>query len=276
MKSLQTVSCILFLVLVGCVTDSTDLTQAQTLKLSFVVDQQYDVDTTVGIFRSDDPAGLPSRAKGMGIDPETAQRIHDASNQVEAKKLAAGLVQQRFERHGADIQASIGVYTEAWKDLLPLFSLIVIEKTEAPWVHPEYICVVSAIHPGISNWFGNKVAVKFDRPTSYKRRILAHEMLLSDVFQLMRKRHPNSELSDWQVWAFSEITPVLILDDSRLQPFWPEFPVAGQWFSRSNYPQLAGLEQELKDIFDNRTSYKDYEDSSVAILKGFKQLPGGA
>lgn len=269
MKSLRTVSCILLMVLVGCVTDSTDLTRAQTLKLGFVVDEQYDIDMTVGMFRSDDPAGLASRAKGMGIDPETAQRIHDASNQVEARKLAAGLVRQRFDRQGADIRASIEVYTEAWKDLLPLFSRIVIEKTEAPWVHPEYICVASAIHPGISNWFGNKVAVKFDRPTSYKRRILAHEILLSDVFQLMRKGHPNSGLSDWQIWAFSEITPVLILDDSRLNKFWPELPDAEHWFSRSNYPQLTGLAQKLKDIFDNRTSYRGYEDRSIPILKVF-------
>ena len=90
-----------------------------------------------------------------------------------------------------------------------------------------------------------------------------------------RRRHPRSEISDWQVWAFSEITPVLILDDRRLNSFWPEFPIAGNWFSRSNYPQLADLEGKLKDLFGNRTSYKEYEDKAVPILKALGQSTNG-
>ncbi len=275
MKALRLLPSAILLVVAACATTSTDPTKAPTLRLRFVVDQQYDVDRTVGMFRSDDPAGLASRAQSMGVDAQTAQRIHDASDQATARKLAAGLVQGRFDSQGAAIRASVEVFTEDWKDLLPLFSRVVVEKTETPWVHSEYICVTSAIHPGISDWFGNKVAVKFDRSTSYKQRILAHEILLSDVFQLLRRRHPRSELSDWQVWAFSEITPVLILDDPRLKSFWPEFPTAGNWFSHSNYPQLADLEGKLKDLFDNRTSYRDYEDRSVPILKGLGRPTSG-
>ena len=169
MRKIGTASCILLLVLVSCVTDSTDQNKAKTLAISFLVDQQFDADTTYGMFRSDDPAGLSSRAKGMGIDPETAQRIHNTSNEVEARKLAAELVQERFDRQGADIRASIEVYTEAWKDLLPLFSRIVIEKTEAPWVHPEYICVVSAIHPGITTGSATRL------PSSSTGRHLTNE-----------------------------------------------------------------------------------------------------
>ena len=55
-----------------------------------------------------------------------------------------------------------------WKDLLPLFSHVIVETTEAPWVHPEYICVISSIHLGLSNWYANKVAVNFVRGRSYK------------------------------------------------------------------------------------------------------------
>ncbi len=261
------------LFLLGCTTDAVheDLSQAPVLKLSFIVDSAYDAENVIGIFRSDDPAGLESRARGMGIDPDVARRIHDAPDPSDIKGLAAQLVKDRFNKEGSAITASKDDFETLWRDLLPLFSNVVVQTTESPWVHSEYICVVSSIHPGLSSWRGNKVAVKFDRPPSYKRRILANEILLSDVFQLLRKRYHGPELSDWQVWAFSEITPILILDDPRLRPFWPDFPRAGEWFSHSNYPQLVGLEGQLKELFDHRTSYADYEAKSVPLLKAFGQ-----
>ena len=282
MKVRTMIPCIGVFILLGCMTNTQaantvheDLSQAPALKLSFVVDKEYDAENIIGMFRSDDPAGLESRAKSMGIAPDIARRIHDASSPSDIKALVAKLVKDRFDKEGPSIEASRGDFETQWTDLLPLFSNIVIQTTESPWVHSEYICVVSSIHPGLSSWWGNKVAVKFDRDPAYKRRILAHEILLSNVFQLLRKRHPGRELSDWQVWAFAEITPVLILDDSTLRPFWPNFPRAGEWFSRSNYPQLADLEIQLKDLFDHRMSYVDYEERSVSVLKGFNQTHKG-
>jgi hypothetical protein len=269
--------CIGVLLLLGCMTNTqyADLSQAPALKLSFVVDQKYDAENVVVMFRSDDPAGLESRARSMGVDPDVARRIRDASNPSDINALSNRLVQDRFDKERASIEVSKNDFEAQWKDLLPLFSNVVIQTTESPWVHSEYFCVVSSIHPGISSWRGNKVAVRFDRDPASKRRILAHEILLSDVFQLLRKRHPERELSDWQVWAFAEITPVLILDNPTLRPFWPDFPRAGEWFSRSNYPQLADLEVKLKDLFDHRMSYVDYEEECVPVLQAFNQTHRG-
>jgi hypothetical protein len=210
----------------------------------------------------------------MGIDPGVAKRIHNAPDASDIKALVGKLVQDRFDKNGASIEASSGDFEVQWKDLLPLFSDLVVQTTESPWVHPEYVCVVSSVHPGLSSWSGNKVAVKYDETTANKRRILAHEIVLSDVFQLLRRHHSVREVSDWQVWAYAEITAVLVLDDSTLRPFWPNFPRAGEWFSNSNYPQLAELEIQLKDLFDHRTHYADYETSSVGVLKAFNEAHG--
>jgi hypothetical protein len=246
----------------GCLT-SGDLSKAPDLKLSFVIDKEYDQDMVISMFRSYDPAGLEARARGMGVDIKVAREIRDATDLSDAKKLAARLVEDRFARDGAAIQASIADFEAQWKDLLPLFSRVVAQTTESPWVHPEYICVVSSIHLGLSNWFSNKVAVNFIRGRAYKGKMLAQEITLSDVFQLLRKPHPRKEINDWQVWAFSEITASLILDDPKFQVFWPNSPLL------SNYPQLAALRPKLKDLFDHRTSYVDYEDKSVPLLKSF-------
>jgi len=253
--------CLVISLLLGCMSNGNSST-AHDLRLSFVIDKEYDIENVIGMFRSNDPAGLENRANSMGVDVNIAREIRDA-DLSDAKKLAAKLVADRFANNGAAIQASKADFEAQWKDLLPLFSHVIVETTEAPWVHPEYICVISSIHLGLSNWYANKVAVNFVRGRSYRGKMLAQEITLSDVFQLLRKRHPREEVNDWQVWAFSEITASVILDDPKFQMFWPNSPLL------SNYPQLAALRPKLKSLFDQRTSYVDYEDKSVPLLQAF-------
>lgn len=251
----------------GCTTNGNPST-APDLRLSFVIDKNFDEDNVISMFRSYTPAGLEARAKSMRVDINVAREIRD-TNLSDAKKLAEKLVEDRFTSDSAEIQASKADFEAEWKELLPLFSHIVVETTESPWVHPEYICVISSIHLGLSNWYANKVAVNFARGRDYKGKMLAQEIALSDVFQLLRKRHPRGEIGDWQVWAFSEITASLLVNDPKFQAFWPDSP------NLSNYPQLAALRPKLKDLFDHRTSYVDYEDESVPLLKEFDPLHRG-
>jgi len=193
--------CLVILLLLGCVSIGNSST-APDLRLSFVFDKEYDKANVLSLFRSYTPAGLVGRAKGMGVDINIAQEIRNADLPV-AEKLAAKLVEDRFAKDGAAIQASKADFEAEWKDRLPLFSQMIVEATEAPWVHPEYICVISSIHLGLSNWYGNKVAAHYILGRNYNGKILAQEITLSDVFQLFRKRHPKEEINDWQVWAFS-------------------------------------------------------------------------
>ena len=129
----------------------------------FVVDQECDADWVVGMFKQNDPAGLPSRAKSMGIDPVLAQKIRDTPDFISARKLAQGIVDSQFEKHRSEISAARGEFRDLWRELVGPFSRIVVETTQSPWVHASYFCVVSAIHPGVSDWVGNRVGIRFDR-----------------------------------------------------------------------------------------------------------------
>ncbi len=164
--------------------------------------------------------------------------------------------------------------------MLPDFSKVATEVTGHDWPYEEYVCVVSAFHRGLSNWHGNKIAARYDLPPVHKRRIVAHEILLSHVFQLARRYYSPEELDDWRIWAFSEVSAVFILDDPRLRRFWPQTRLGGDWFAQSNYPQLASLEKELKTIWDARGSFKGYLDTSVAVLRRFarthREEPAGS
>jgi C-terminal processing protease CtpA/Prc len=257
----------LFVILFGCTACQVRSAEAPNFKLFFIVNRWYDKAVTIGMFRNDDPLGLDNRARVAGVDPAIARKIHDEANPFVVMRLANKLVEDRFKKEGQAIEASKEDLWVQWKNLLPVFSNVVVETTESPWVHPCYICFVSSIFPGLTDWWGNKVGVGFRLSPEYKRRVLAQEILLSDVFQLLRKRYPRSVISDWQVWAFSEITQGFLLDDDpRLKPYWPNFPHARE----RSYPQLPRLEKSLKGLFDRRTSYVDYEDKAAQVLKGFQ------
>ena len=94
MKVRTLVPCVGLLVVLGCMTNETQtaatvyehLSQAPVLRLSFVVDREYDAENIVGLFRSNYPAGLESRAMSMGIAPEVARRIHSASDPSNPKR----------------------------------------------------------------------------------------------------------------------------------------------------------------------------------------------
>jgi len=238
-----------------------------SLKLLFIIDKEYDRKHLVSMFRHSDPAGLESRAKSMGIPLEAAQAIRDAKNDAEAEKVAAPFIDEAFQTNGSAIASAKQEFETLWDTFLRIFSQNVSQTTEAPWVHDQYICVVSALHPGLSSWYGNTVAVKYSSTPTHKLRILAHEILLSNLFQLFRKINTPSEISDWQVWAFSEITAVFILDHPTLRSYWPAFPSAGDYFKHSNYPQLAELEKTLKTLFDARASFAEYMQASAPVIR---------
>jgi hypothetical protein len=83
----------------------------------------------------------------------------------------------------------------------------------------------------------------------------------------MRKSYPNDKVSDKVVWAFSEITAVLIMEDPRFDHFWPSRVCREGYFSRSNYPQLASPEESLRAVYVNRKGFMDYMDKAVNILQ---------
>ena len=240
------------------------------LELQFVTDKAYDARTLFSMLRHDDPAGLAARAASMGLDKDFAQRVHDAPDYASVSAEVIRTVDARYAEAGEALEAARAEYERLWEPILDEFSHVVTSTTQHCWFHSApktaYTDVISAFHPGLSDWHGNTVATKYDLPAESKRRILAHELVLSQVFHIVRKYHPASEISDWKVWALSELTAAWILSDRRLAAYWPGFP-AQKYFGRSNYPQLAGVEEELRPVFERRVSFRAYVDEAVARLK---------
>lgn len=178
----------------------------------------------------------------MNVDPELALAIHDASSYVSVRERVESAVADRYARLADDLTRGRESYESAWAPLRVEFSDRVTSELGHCWIHSEYDVVVSAFHPGVSSWDGHVVAAKFDHGLAKKRRIVAHEIVLSQVFQLLRARHPKEQVADWPVWAL-----------------------------HSNYPQLAPIETELRRRFRARTSFDEYLSSALPMLRELDQ-----
>lgn len=219
----------------------------------------------------DDPAGLASRAASMGITRDVAERIHAAKDVAEVADVIAKLVDERYGRLAASLGSARQEYTALWQPIVEKFSKTVTSMTGHTWFHPGYVCVVSVFHPGISDWYGSKIAARYDLSPKLKLRIVAHEIVLSHVFQLARASYGRQQLDDQRLWAFSEISAAFILGEPSLASLWPEQARPGEYFSHSNYPQLASLEAELLPLFSGRRDFGNYIDRSVPVLLRFQQ-----
>jgi hypothetical protein len=244
---------------------------APGLALRFVLDRDFDRARIWGMSRVADPAGWEHRSRSMGLEPSVAARIKAAREPAEVADLLNRVVEARYRWFGARLPALRDEYEREWARLVRRFSDVVTELTGRPWYYRDYVVVVSAFHRGISNWYGNLVACDAAFSLEFKRRMVAYEVTLSHVFHVVRSRHAPAAVDDWRVWAFAEVTTVLLLADARLAPEWPSAPRPGTYFAGSGYPQLAPLEAELLRLFAARRSFEDYVDRAVPVLRRFSQ-----
>ena len=241
--------------------------QRPALKLRFVLDKNYDTHELYGMLHHDDPAGLVSRAKSMGIGLEFAQKIKDSRDFEEAAGLLTPLVDKVYTEEGAALSGSTSAYSASWEVVIGTFSKIVPAITGHDWFYEKYVCVVSAFNPGVSSWYGNKIVRKYGEDPIKQRRITAHEIVLSHVFHIARLYYAKDEIEDRQVWKFAEISAVFVLNDGSLAQLWPWFTPPAEYFSKTNYPQLAEVERSLAPLYKARKSFKEYLDRSMLVLK---------
>jgi hypothetical protein len=238
--------------------------------IKFIVDKNYDEAMIYNIFKSDDPAGLLSRSQSMGINYSLAKKIRESGKYSDIKIDLDKLVNDKYSEIGNQLSESALTYSSSWEQITDDFSFIVKDITGCDWFYSNYICVVSAFHPGVSNWYGNKIIRKYGENPIKQRRITAHEIVLSHIFRVCRVYYSQSEINDASLWEIAEITAVLILDDNRLLKYWDDYVPPKNYFSKSNYPQLANLEDKLRVAYRDRNDFKEYLKNAVQIVGGIE------
>ena len=221
--------------LFGC---STNLKSASDFSIKFIIDKKWDTEHIFYMFRPNEPGGLANRARYMGIDYDFAQMIQDAKNYSEIQNSLEKLVDKRYREIGNGLRKSANDYSAAWEPCIQEFSDVVTEITQHKWFYKNYTCVVSAFHLGLSNWYGNKITRHYGEDPVKQRHVTAFEIVLSHVFHISRKYFNRIEVPDQIIWAISEISALLILEDSRLMKLWDDNNI-----KEIGYSQLKELEK---------------------------------
>jgi hypothetical protein len=228
------------------------------------VDKTWDREQIFYMLRPNEPGGLVNRARIMGIDYDFAKMIQESKNYFKVNSSLKNLVNERYQEIGNGLRNSAIDYSAAWEPCIKEFSNVVTELTQYDWFYKSYTCVVSAFHYGLSNWHGNKITRHYGEDPVEQRYITAFEIVLSHTFHISRKYFNKIEAPDHIIWAISEITALLILEDDRLIKLW------GNDLVRSNsigYPQLRGLEKKLRIAYTANADFNDYLKTAIQLAK---------
>ncbi len=143
------------------------------MKLKFVVDKKYDYKI----------------AKAFGFSGEILSKID-----------------LTYKTSFSYLKLTRKIYQKSWDEINDEFSRYIEKATGYKWFYPQYECVVSVVHSGVSNC-GNapKIVRCWIENPYFMRRITAHELILSHYFEIYKRHYKNEGLKDGQIWALAEI-----------------------------------------------------------------------
>lgn len=158
-------------------------------------------------------------------------------------------------------------YQKSWDEINNSFSSYIERETDYKWFHKVYFCVVSAIHPGISNWGDEPKIVRWWYENPFvQRRITAHELIISHYFEIYHRHYSHHKLTDRQVWALAEIAAFALTSlTSEVKKFWP-WDKSGYYYNH-NYPQIVNLQKKMKVNFLKRKNFNEYIEVGTKLIK---------
>ncbi|MFH1745195.1 MAG: hypothetical protein ABH881_03450 [bacterium] len=157
-------------------------------------------------------------------------------------------------------------YQKSWDKINNDFSDYIEKQTGYKWFYNTYYCIISAMHPGISNWGDGPKIVRWWRENSFtQRRITAHELIISHYFEIFKNQYSEQKISKNQIWVLAEIAGFALTSlTPESKKFWP-WDTSG-YYTNHNYPQIVKLQNKLKSKFLNRKSFDEYIEIGIKLI----------
>jgi len=238
------------------------------INLIFAIDKKFDLMMTRVILQINDPAGLASRADSMGLELSFAEKVNKSTPE-EALKLIESVINQKYEALGDKLETICRWYQKSWDEINDQFFSFVALKTKHEWQFSEYFCVVSVIHPGLSNWTSNKIVRIWSENPFDMRKITAHEMIVAHIFSIFHNDPKyQGKLEDMQIWKIAEIAGWCLTGlESDIIKLWPWIPKEKLFYTNHNYPQLVSLQLKLKEVYLKEKDFDKFLDIAINEVK---------
>jgi len=187
-------------------------------------------------------------------------------------KEALELLKEQYKTSLKYLILTQKMYQESWDEINEEFSEYIEEITGYKWLFPEYICILSFLHPGLSNGGKDNIIVRYWKVNPYyMRRITAHELALSHYRSIYDKHFSDSNLNENQIWALAEIAAYALVSlTPQVNRFWP-------WDMKYHeeihgYPEIWKLKLELKNIFLKRKNFQDYIKKGIELVRKYPDI----
>ncbi len=230
----------------------------------FTIDKHYDKKAVWQMLHGCDPSRKESRAKSMGLSKDELEHILSMKKFNDKDSFLNELIESRYKTNEDLLNNAVTSYQFAWNDINNLFYPEVKRITGHKWRYDKYFVILSPINVGISSRKGNKVIRSCFEDPYKQRRITAHELLMTHIWNIFDKEFKNAKLAESSLWALNEVTTVAVLS--------LELPLNEIWGNNyasylKNYPQLNNLKAELKHVYLTKPGFIEYLKESIKIVK---------
>ncbi len=210
------------------------------MKLTFTADQQYDLGITRWMLDN-----LPQNETSL-----LRKQLYLRTKKLRNEKALKEAVEKKYKVLPY-IKKTIKMYQSSWDEINDNFFTVAAQKTGSAWKHKRFVCILSPVHRGVSNWGGNTIIRGWQENPFSMRKITAHELLISHLFSILNEHWQN--LTDKQKWAIAEIAAFAITGlEKEMLRFWPWISQEEQYPLNHNYPELYDLQKALKKIYQEQ------------------------
>lgn len=239
------------------------------MRAIFTTDKVYDAKAMWWILHIDDPAGIENRAKSMRISKRELDYIRSKKQFGIKDKFFNDLINNRYKKETDTIKKAVISYQSAWNEINDYFFREIEKITGTKWKYQKYFVILSPFNVGISSQRRNKIIRSCFEDPYKQRRITAHELLMTHIWNIFDKKFKNTKTTENSLWALNEIATVSILSlESSLNKIW------GNNYEKylKNYPQLNALKMELKQVYLTKINFFEYLKRGIEIIKGKNKI----
>lgn len=233
-------------------------------KIVFYIGAEQDAKYFVNRIIHTDPHGLENRIKDKGMDKEVIEKIITTEDKEEKYKIGKEYIEGYYKENQNRMEGARGQYQKIWDDNSEKFFKIIDDLTQTPWKFDTYNFMVHSWYSKAAWGNSNNLAIWWKREPESSWHIVAYELLLAHFFESVDKFYDERPIPDGQIWKLAEAyAHIVVYREGKLHDaLWPNI------VEKSNgYAQLQKLIEDLYEIYEASSGYKDFVIESVEYIK---------
>jgi hypothetical protein len=208
--------------------------------------------------------------------PELEKRIGDEKNGENKKKIAIEFFSDFFKLHQDELVEKAKVFQELWNKINDLVMVALEEVIEERWSKNDKIFIAAVgLNPICPRDILGRYFLLFYKMNEYEmKRTVVHEILHFIWFEKWKSIFPDATNEDLDAptlsWKLSEIVPLAILSDKRIQKIFKHYPIVYDEWQLIKINNTLLLEY-IQEFYNNRKDFEDFVKKSWDFVNKYRE-----